>query len=187
MRSAGKTAAGDVVEIDTTASGSAINFNTTGGNSIFGNGAGGIVILNADGDVTFTTPTTIIDPETGFLLTGISIFGLGASDGTISFADTVIQRPAAVGNTVVEINGHQGTVNFNNLAITFNGVGAVGLSAFNSGNLNNTIFSSIGGFTTDLTGSTVSGSGNIAVPFSSNNGGGNTGTILFNGGADSAP
>jgi len=40
-------------------------------------------------------------------------------------------------------------------------------------NLNNTTFNSITGFTADLTDSTVSGAGNVAVPFSSNDGGGN--------------
>ena len=44
-----------------------------------------------------------------------------------------------------------------------------------------------GTFTIDTANSNLSGSGNTAMPFSSNDGGGNTGTIQFNGGADTAP
>lgn len=53
--------------------------------------------------------------------------------------------------------------------------------------LNSTSFTNIGGFTANLTSSSVSGSGNTAVPFSCNNGGGNIGSISFNGGADTCP
>ena len=72
---------------------------------------------------------------------------------------------------------------------TINNIGGNGVTAMNAGgfNLNNTTFIGITGDTVDLTGSTVSGAGNIAVPFSSNDGGGNAGMILFNGGADTAP
>lgn len=54
-------------------------------------------------------------------------------------------------------------------------------------NLNNTTFNSNARFMVDLTGSTVSGVDNIAVPFSCNNGGSNTDFILFNGGVDQCP
>jgi hypothetical protein len=54
-------------------------------------------------------------------------------------------------------------------------------------NLDNVVFQNIGGFTTNLTNTTVDGIGNTARPFSGKNEGGNTGTIEFNGGTDSAP
>ncbi len=43
------------------------------------------------------------------------------------------------------------------------------------------------GFTVDTTSSVLAGSGNTATPFSCNDGGGNSGSISFNGGADTCP
>ncbi len=148
---------GELVLIDTTAAGSTIHFNSTGMNSIMGNNAGNISIFDADGDVTFTTPVTIIDPANSFLLTGISIFG---GNGTVSFTDTNLQlsAPMFTFNAGVELNGQQGTVNFQNLDITSNQPGLVGMSVFNVNNLNVT-----GSNTVDTTG------GDGIVLFDANN------------------
>lgn len=312
----------ELILIDTAATGTLINFNSTGNNSLVSNGGGGILLFDVDGDVNIKQPTNITNSSKGFLITGISIFN---GNGTHSFTDTIIDINDNAGyNAGVEILGQNGTVTFtnldsttndttigavgilfgnsnnlnvlgtnninsngaaaievtgvNNINLTFNNVtttntlnqagkrngillsyiasgsldvtgttafdnligqgifanGAAGTFTFttlnannvaedglnlgvvtsnpctfniNSGvfnnvggdgvrmvstgtsggtlNLSNTIFSNIGGFTTRLANSNPSGNGNTAVPFSSNDGGGNTGTILFNGGADS--
>ena len=53
---------------------------------------------------------------------------------------------------------------------------------------NNSLVTKDAGFDTiDVSNSNISGMGNTAGMFNSTDGGGNTGTILFNGGADSAP
>ena len=125
----------NVVEIDTTASGTSINFSTTspGTNAISGNGAGGILILDADGFINFNTPVSIVDPNNAVTQTGISILG---GSGTVIFGSSAVQLTGDAFNAGVEINGHQGTITFDGLDVMTDGDGVVGLSVFDAENLN---------------------------------------------------
>ena len=182
-----------------------LTFDPDTGLEVTGAGAGdGLQFDNADGQYDFRGQIQLDGGNAGIDI-------LGGSAGTFTFTDTTISNTAADGIVIddssgtftfsnVNINatggsglsfgalfGNPGTVNFTDGMIS--NTGTNGVTANNTGvlNLNNTTFNNITGFTTDLTGSTVSGTGNVAAPFSSNNGGGNTGTILFNGGVDTAP
>jgi hypothetical protein len=99
-------------------------------------------------------------------ITGVAINGTGADGVTVDGAGTVNITDSSINDTVG------------------NGVTVENALGFN---LNDTIFTNNTGATISLTGSTVSGMGNIAPLFSSIDGGGNAGMILFNGGADTAP
>ncbi len=191
----GVTGGGNLVFIDTTAAGSVVNFNDTGTNTLSGDGAGGIVVRSAAGDVTFT-PTVSIqnfadqNVTNAVGLTGGSAVYVDDSTGTVTFADLNIDMAPLDGVAVGTVFGNPGIVNINGGAVS--NTGGNGVTAVNAGgfNLNNTTFTNTAGDTIELMGSTVSGAGNVTVPataFSSNDGGGNAGTILFNGGADSAP
>ncbi len=308
----------DLITIRGTTAGSTIHFNDTGANSLSGDGGGGILIVDADGDVTVTTPTTIVNPTNAFALTGVSVVG---GTGTIRFTDTTVELPSGLGGLLaaVRVDSQNGTVSFANLDILTNSNGAVGLSVvdsnrvevsglstidttggdaidlsnvadvemsfesvsasnsqsgFGNGNgirlvgigggtidiaataidgttaagieiddslaaitfesidvrntggdglavgltsgnggsvtvsggtmnniggsgihadgaagltVNDVEFAVIGGFVVDVSGSTLSGTGNLAAPFSCNDGGGNSGQLLFNDGADGCP
>lgn len=147
----------------------------------------GIDLLNiGGGSFTVTGPTTL----TNIASDGVTIDG---ATGTYTFASINANDIGRDALSLGVATSNPGTFNIN--GGTINNVGSDGVQMGSVGNgtsggtlnLFNTAFSNITGFTTRLANSNVSGNGNTAVPFSSNNGGGNTGTILFNGGADSAP
>ncbi|MBX3436590.1 MAG: hypothetical protein KF861_03800 [Planctomycetaceae bacterium] len=192
----GADGGGNLVFINTTAAGSSINFNNSGMNAIAGNGAGGIVIVRAAGDVSFNVPVSITDfAKQNFLnavdLTGGSAVIVSGSSGTVTFTelniDTTPFEALFIGGAAV---GNTGTVNIDSGTIhdpRTHGAIIIGAGSFN---LNNTTFTDIDTMsfnTIRITNSTVSGSGNISDPFSSFNGGGNAGMILFNNGANTAP
>ncbi|MGD9854868.1 MAG: hypothetical protein AB7U20_07940, partial [Planctomycetaceae bacterium] len=149
--------------------------NTDGeGIAIFGMGGGGVNV---------TGTTTVTNAGTHGIL-------INEATGNFTFADVDIDVTGGDGIAVGTPSGNPGTVNIN--GGTVNGTMGNGVTGLNAAgfNLNNTVFTNTTGFTISLTGSTVSGAGNSTVPaaaFSSDDGGGNAGMILFNGGADSAP
>ena len=106
-----------ILNIDTTAPGSAIRFNDTGGNSLTStnNPNGAIFLFDVDGDLTITTPTTVTEP-------GFSALFATDGDGTWTFNDlTIIDQRDLNGG--VDVFGNQGTVNFHNLDITTDSAG----------------------------------------------------------------
>jgi hypothetical protein len=105
------------LSIDTTAAGSQINFNSTGGNSLTStdNPNGAIFIFDADGDITLTTPTTIVRP-------GFSSLFATDGDGTWTFNDMTITDQMGL-NGGIDVFGNMGTVNFTNLNITTDSAG----------------------------------------------------------------
>lgn len=136
------------LSIDTTAAGSQINFNNTGGNSLTStdNPNGAIFIFDADGDITITTPTTIIRP-------GFSSLFATDGDGTWTFNDMTITDQMGL-NGGIDVFGNQGTVNFTNLNITTDSAGtgdattgflAGGNNEINVLGNNNNIFADGGG------------------------------------------
>ncbi|MEZ5942239.1 MAG: right-handed parallel beta-helix repeat-containing protein [Planctomycetaceae bacterium] len=157
----------------------------------------GIFLRNMDG--------MVVD---NVMLNMIGDVGLHVLNGSNLMANSVMVNGTGVGsgiflqdlntgtlsNTTIMNTGFNGmnVLNGSNISMlgsqisgtTADGIRTNGTTTFS---LDNTSFTGIGGSTTNLTNSSVSGSGNTAVPFSSTDGGGNTGTILFNGGADSAP
>ncbi|MGI9646046.1 MAG: beta strand repeat-containing protein, partial [Ilumatobacteraceae bacterium] len=106
-----------IISIDETAPGSAVNFNTTGGNSLTStdNPNGAMFIFDADGDITVTTPMTVTRPSFSSLFTT-------DGDGTWTFNDlTIIDQSGLNGG--VDVFGQMGTVNFNNVNITTDSAG----------------------------------------------------------------
>ncbi len=162
--------------------------NVTSTNSTFvgPSGQNGISILFAGSGTFDVIGTTTIDN------TGNEGIVIDDVNGTFTFANVDISNTGNDGVSVGTVLGMTGSVNVTAGTIsTTSGDGIqVGSGIPASGgviDLNNTTFSGIGGFTTNLTNGNVSGAGNTAVPFSCNDGGGNTGNILFNGGADACP
>ncbi len=117
------------------------------------------------------------------------------ANGTFTFDDVEITNVNGDSVSVGQVFGNLGTVNINGGTISNSsgsGHGVRSGSIVNSGvggivNVNNTTFSSLAGSTMFLANSQVSGTGNTAVPFSCIDGGGNTGQVFFNGGADACP
>ena len=119
---------GELVDISSTGARSLVTFESIPGAAITGNGGGGIVLFEIDGEIKFETPTSITNSRNGFLLTGISAF---AGSGDVSFRNTEIVLDDNAGyNAGVEVNGLAGSIHFDGLRIVTNDnrIGAVGIS-----------------------------------------------------------
>ena len=117
---------------------------------------------------------------------GLSVENVGASVTVATFNADTIGRDAVASGVAVSSTGQTtingGTVN----NVTFDGLRAGSTILNTGGNLDvsNVTFTNIG-TVISVANSTLAGSGNSAVPFTCFNGSGNTGSISFNGGADS--
>lgn len=154
---------------------SQIGFAGDDGIDILGVAAGSLdvtgitTITNADG-----VAVSMEDTGANVTFNEVAIDGIGL--------DAFITGVASDSTGTLSVNG--GTVN----NVGGNGF-RIGSTFGTSGNfnLNDTTFTNISGFTGDVANSALSGVGNVDAFFSCNDGGGNTGQILFNGGADSCP
>ncbi len=175
------------------------------------------LVNNASIDMTFTNLTSTnatlsqVGPSGN---DGISLLGVGSGSLDVTGAVTVMN--AARSGIVIENTGADvtfasvaidsvvdwgliaGVAIDNPGSITINGgtisnTGSHGLRIGGASNgaalvdVDNVTFSSIGGSVVSTSNSGLAGSGNIAAPFSCIDGGGNTGSISFNGGADTCP
>jgi len=170
----------------------------TGGGILVDNNTGGTVnfsgTVNMTGDrglyvdtnsgttINFTGPDTIFDTS----FTSVSFLNnndttaVNFNAGNLDISSIIGNGISATGAGSISINGNNNSiVTHNDDAIVVDGIGF---------SLNNTWVTNLGAFyTIDTANSTLSGSGNIAPGFNSNDGGGNTGVIEFNGGLDLAP
>ncbi|MCA9043281.1 MAG: right-handed parallel beta-helix repeat-containing protein [Planctomycetaceae bacterium] len=152
-----------------------------------GGDAGIDIIGGSDGTFTFSGPTNITNS------TGIAVNidgGMAGQNANVRFTDLLIHQ--SVGDGVRAVNTDSVFIGFGGMGTNsienFTGSG-IFLDGINNFTLDNTTITNNGGgmFTINAANSNLSGSGNTAMPFSSNDGGGNTGTIQFNGGANTAP
>ena len=122
--------------------------------------------------------------------TGIAIDGLiGVGAGGNALSIGTLNVSGAAGDGVL-LQNSTGSVVIGGGAIDGTTGNAIRSNNIADLTVNNVVIggnAAIGGFTADLTNSTVNGAGNTAVPFSCNDGGGNTGNILFNAGANQCP
>lgn len=128
-------------------------------------------------------------------------FSLGNTGGTIdtTIGAALLLDPLATNRTLATVNSTNSGTNGVTLdtvtgSVTINGGtidGSAGdgirLNGVASFTLNNTSVEHTTGFTLNSTNSGLSGSGDTATSFNGNNGGGNTGSISFNGGANVFP
>ncbi len=149
-------------------------------------GDDGVDLLNVVAGNFDVVGTTTVDNADGV---GISIENSGV---TATFANIALSNIGQDGVISGVAFDNPGIFNIN--GGTMDNIGAdgarIGSGNFGSGvlggfNLNNVTFTNIGVDVVNLSNSVLSGSGNVAVPFSCTNLGGNTGEIFFNGGADS--
>jgi VCBS repeat-containing protein len=151
-------------------------------------GDDGIDLLNVRAGTIDVVGTTTVRNVDG---TGVSIEGVGA---TVTFNRLDLDTIGLDGIISGVVFDNPGAININSGSFAniggdgFRiGHGPSGVGVSGGFNLNNTSFTNITGFVGRVANSVLSGSGNTAIPFSSSDGGGNTGKILFNGGADSVP
>ncbi len=148
-------------------------------------GDDGIQLLNVDGGTLDVTGLSTVHNADGV---GINIEDVGAA---VTFASVDIDGIGLNAVIAGVVFSNTGAVNIEGGSI--NDVGADGIRLGSATptsavfTLNNVTMTNIGGFNVTTGNSTLSGSGNAAAPFSCNDLGGNTGTILFNGGVDSCP
>jgi hypothetical protein len=149
-------------------------------------GDDGIDLLNIANGTFNVTGTTTVNNADGVAL---SVSNVGAAVTLATFnADTIGTNALITG--VASNNAGTITINGGTISNVTQAGLRIGSSGFGNGSnvtVSNTSFTSIGGFIVEAANSTLGGSGNTATPFSCSDGGGNTGTITFNGGADSCP
>ncbi|WP_237227224.1 beta strand repeat-containing protein [Rubinisphaera sp. JC750] len=194
---------GNVVSISgRNGSSSAINLNE----DVFGNGAAILVDNNTGGIINFND---------GVVMTGDSGLYVDNNSGTTinftgsnTFFDTTFTAIGFVNNdSTTALNFSGGNLDATSafqIGLDANGPGTIAITGMNNSigafnddaididgivfSLNNTWVNNAGAYyTIDTANSTLSGNGNIAPNFNSNNGGGNAGFIEFNGGLDLAP
>ncbi len=125
-------------------------------------------------------------------LAGSGMF-INGVDGNFHFAHLDLFGVGGDGLNLGVVTSNPGTFRID--SGDFNGIGGDGIRAGNTGNgtgggvldVNNVAFRNIGGFTANLSNTTLNGTGNTANPISTMDGGGNSGTMVFNGGADTVP
>ncbi len=153
-------------------------------------GDDGIDLLNVDAGTFTVTGTTTVTNADGV---GISVEDSGA---TVTFADVAIDDIGLDGIISGVAFDNPGSVIVNGGTISDTGGDGVriGSGGFGSGvlglfELNDVTFTApFGGVVANLSNSVLGGSGNVAVPFSCSDLGGNTGSpISFNGGVDTCP
>lgn len=181
---------GDInISGDVTGAGSGILVNNnSGGTTTFSGdinmtGSAGINLNNNVGaTVNLTGPESIFDVDfsAATFVSNDSTTSLNFTGGNLLLESTLQNALNANGAGAINIQGTGNTIRaLNDDAIVINGI---------SFDLNNTAVFNSGVYDTiNTTNSNLSGSGNTAANFSSSDGGGNTGTIQFNGGADTAP
>lgn len=164
-------------------------------------GTNGVSLTNlATGSTLNATTTTVSGVEqTGIKVSsslGTYNFGTLAIDGAkngavLSNSGTVIFTGGTIDNITVDaINSTACDLTITGLSI--GGIGPIGgdgiqLTNVTAFSLNNTSIENTIGFTLNSAGSALSGSGNTASSFNGNDGGGNTGSVSFNGGANIFP
>ncbi len=153
-------------------------YNFSGPIMLAGGDAGIDILSGSNGVFTFVNPT-IANPSTG---PGVNIVG-----GT---AQTTFQGLTLTTNGTVGLNadGTSLDLSVSDGTITSSGDDAIVLDGLNNFSLNNTTVVNEATFDTiNTTNSNLSGAGNTAPTFNCANGGGNSGSISFNGGADTCP
>lgn len=148
-------------------------------------GDDGIDLLSVDSGTLDVTGTTRVEDADGV---GISVEDTGA---TVTFTTVDLDGIGRDGIISGVAFDNPGVVNINGGAVNDTGFDGARIgSTFGSGvlggfNLNDTTFTNIGDDVVSAANSTLSGTGNVAAPFSCANGGGNVGEIFFNLGVDS--
>ncbi|MCG6158118.1 hypothetical protein [Rubinisphaera margarita] len=172
------TGAGGGILVDNNTGGT-INF--TG--DITMSGERGLYVDNNSGTtVNFSGPDSVFNNRLDAVtfINNAATTSVGFNSGNLNIDSNLGSGINATGAGSLSILGNGNTIDaYNDDAIVLDGI------VFR---LNNTWVGNGGAFyTIDTANSTLSGSGNIAPVFNSNNGGGNAGVIEFNGGLDFAP